>query len=228
MKCIWLGQGGLLFDFDGFKVMVDPYFSDSVGAQEPAKKRRVPMDPAFLEIRPDVLILTHDHLDHTDPETLAPLLQKHRNICVLASGNAWNRVRAFGGDHNYVQFNEDTVWTQGPVRFLAIHAQHSDSAAIGVVLHYGSNAYYITGDTLYHRQVIEGLARWNITPDVVFLPVNGVGNNMNMVDASSLAQQIGAKQVVPIHFGLFDDLNPEKDFPCDRKVIPEYFREIPL
>ena len=177
MKCIWLGQGGLLFDFDGFKVMVDPYFSDSVGAVDPAKKRRIPVDPTFLNIRPDVLILTHDHLDHTDPETLAPLLQKHSGICVLASGNAWNRARTFGGDHNYVQFNEDTVWTQGPVRFLAVHAQHSDSAAIGVLLQHGNKTYYVTGDTLYHRQIIENLAHWNITPDVVFLPVNGVGNN---------------------------------------------------
>ena len=63
MKCIWLGQAGLLFDFDGIKVMMDPYLSDSVAAVNPLNKRRIAVDESFFDIRPDVLILTHDHLD---------------------------------------------------------------------------------------------------------------------------------------------------------------------
>jgi len=70
MRCTWLGQAGLLFDLDGIKVMIDPYLSDSVAKVNPLNKRRVPVDERVFDIRPDVLILTHDHLDHTDPETL--------------------------------------------------------------------------------------------------------------------------------------------------------------
>ena len=66
MKCTWIGQAGLLFDFDGVKIMIDPYLSDSVAAVNPANKRRMPVDETLWDIRPDVLILTHDHLDHTD------------------------------------------------------------------------------------------------------------------------------------------------------------------
>ncbi len=29
MQCIWLGQAGLLFEKDGYKIMIDPYLSDS-------------------------------------------------------------------------------------------------------------------------------------------------------------------------------------------------------
>ena len=62
---------------------------------------------------------------------------------------------------------------------------------------------------------------------MVFLPVNGVGNNMNMEDAARFARQTGAKQVVPFHVGMFDDLRPE-DFPMENKVIPELYKEIRL
>lgn len=154
MKCTWLGQAGLLFDYDGFLVMVDPYLSDSVAAVNPANRRRVEVDKRFFDRKPDVLILTHDHLDHTDPETLDVILKKYSGICVLASQNAWKHVRTYGNAHNYVMFDRHTQWTQGPVHFQAVHAQHSDEHAIGVLITCREKTVYVTGDTLYHTQVI--------------------------------------------------------------------------
>ena len=228
MKCTWLGQAGLFFDFDGVKVIVDPYLSDSVAAVNPANKRRVAVDETFFCIKPDVLILTHDHLDHTDPETLDIILNKWTSICVLASQNAWKHVRAYGKDHNYVMFDRGTYWTQGEIYFQAVHAQHSDDAAMGVLITYQNETYYVTGDTLYHDKVIEDVKKTGRSIEAVFLPVNGVGNNMNMADAARFAQAVCAKKVVPIHFGLFDDLKPEQDFCCENKIVPEIYKEIKL
>ena len=67
MKCIWLGQAGFLFRKDGFKIMVDPYLSNSVERINPKNYRRVPVNESFFEIKPDVMIFTHNHLDHYDP-----------------------------------------------------------------------------------------------------------------------------------------------------------------
>ena len=228
MKCIWLGQAGLLFDFDGIKVMMDPYLSDSVAAVNPLNKRRIAVDESFFDIRPDVLILTHDHLDHTDPETLDILLKKWDGICVLASKNAWGRVRTYGGSHNYVMFDRCTEWTYGPIHFQAVHAQHSDTSAVGVLITWKGKTYYVTGDTLYHRQVLSDVKESGKTVDVVFLPVNGVGNNMNMADAARFAKAVGAEKTVPVHFGLFDALRPETEFACENKVVPVIYQEIPL
>jgi L-ascorbate metabolism protein UlaG (beta-lactamase superfamily) len=44
--------------------------------------------------------------------------------------------------------------------------------------------------------------------DYCFLPINGVGNNMNAKDASDFAYEIGAHRAVPLHYGLFDDIEP--------------------
>jgi L-ascorbate metabolism protein UlaG (beta-lactamase superfamily) len=60
---------------------------------------------------------------------------------------------------------------------------------------------------------------------MVFLPVNGVGNNMNLVDAKRFANRIDAKHVVPIHFGMFDQLKVA-DF--KRGIIPKIYEEIKI
>lgn len=224
MKVTFLGQAGLLFDFDGLRVMVDPYFSNSVGKLRPEKNRRQKAEMSFLEKKPDVLILTHDHLDHADPETLEILLKKRSGICVLAGRNAWETALQFGGDHNYVCFTPGCIWTEGSVSFEAVLAAHSDPEAIGVLIRYNGKVYYITGDTLRSRRVTESLG---CQPDVVFLPINGVGNNMNMADAAAFAKEISARKAVPLHFGMFDDLDPE-GFIFENRVIPELWKEISL
>ena len=55
MKVTWLGQAGLLFESKGVKIMVDPYLSDSVKEIQPHFWRRVPVDEAFFEVKPDVI-----------------------------------------------------------------------------------------------------------------------------------------------------------------------------
>lgn len=225
MKITWLGQAGLLLETGNKKIIVDPYLSNSCFKLNPASDRRMPVDEKYLKMKPDVLILTHDHLDHTDPETLEHYLCKNEGILVLASQNAWNHARGMATGHNYVMFNRYTQWTFDDVKFTAVKAEHSDNYAIGVIIEAEGKTYYITGDTLYNTEIFKDLPA-NI--DVVFLPVNGVGNNFNMTDAARFAKEIGAKKVVPVHFGLFDSLEPGKDFACDNKVIPSIYKEIEL
>jgi L-ascorbate metabolism protein UlaG (beta-lactamase superfamily) len=168
------------------------------------------------------MIFTHNHLDHYDPETVKHFLSEHSRITVLAPSSVWAEVRKIGGWNNYVLFDRHTQWTEGSIRFEAVKACHSDPSAIGVVMHDEAKTYYVTGDTLYNKEIFLDLPK-NI--DVVFLPINGVGNNMNMADAVRFAAECGAKNVVPIHFGMFDELNPEL-FACPNKVIPEIYKEI--
>lgn len=59
-----------------------------------------------------------------------------------------------------------------------VKACHSEHSAFGVILEYKGKKYYVTGDTLYNTDILKSLPE-NIY--AVFLPVNGVGNNMNGV-----------------------------------------------
>ena len=226
MKITWLGQAGLLFQTSDCIVMIDPYLSDSVGESNPACHRRVPVEEQYFSLKPDIIVFTHDHLDHYDSQTVSHFLSSQTQITVLSPTSVWQKVRLTGGTNNYVSFNRGTHWTQNHLRFTAVRAEHSDPYAIGVIitdLHDGKT-YYITGDTLYNTAIFDDLPQ-NI--HAVFLPVNGVGNNMNMTDAARFATAIDAKYAVPLHWGLFDGLDGA-DFPFENKIVPEFFREISI
>lgn len=224
MKVTWLGQAGLLFEEDDLKIVIDPYLSDSVEKIEPHNKRRVPVEAKFLDIKPDIIVLTHNHLDHADRDTLKYYLGENSEVCVLASYNAWQNVRMFGGiKNNYVMFNRGTVWTERGIRFEAVYAEHSDNYAIGVIICTNEKTYYVTGDTLYNKKIFKDLPK-NI--DYIFVPVNGRGNNMNMHDAEKFCRKIGRK-AIPVHCGLFDEIDMKR-FGCENKFVPEFYREIIL
>lgn len=221
----WLGQAGLWLALGSTSILIDPYLSDSVGEIDPSKHRRVPVETRFLEQQPDILICTHDHLDHTDPATLCHFLERRPSITVLAPGRAWERVRAFGNGHNYVQLNRFSQWSEGDVRICAVPAAHSDPDAIGVLLHWAGRTLYITGDTLYNRQVLDEVPAG---VDAVFLPINGEGNNMNAVDAARFARDIGAQCVIPVHWGMLDSISPQlPDCGC-AVTIPTLYEEMVL
>lgn len=224
MKITWLGQAGLLVEKGSYQILIDPYLSDSVEKINPRNYRRVPVDPRFFEIKPDMMIFTHNHLDHYDPETVEHFLSAETAVTVLAPRSVWDEVRKTGGCNNYILFNRHTRWTEGGITFTAVLAAHSDSTPIGVILDDGAKKYYVTGDTLYNEEIFTDLPA---DIDAVLLPINGVGNNMNKTDAADFAKRTGAKKVVPLHWGLFDELDPA-DFSCENKVIPSIYKEILL
>ena len=224
MKVIWLGQAGLLFECRGIRIMLDPYLSDSVEKINPKNYRRVPVKKELFDIKPDIMIFTHNHLDHYDEETVRHFINEDSGLTVLAPRSVWDTVRKLGGNNNYVLFNRHTCWTECGIRFTAVKAEHSDIAPIGVIIDDGERKYYITGDTLYNEEIFNDIPE-NIY--AVFLPINGVGNNMNMCDAKMFAEKTKARVAVPIHFGMFDELEPT-GFEFENKVIPEIYKEIEL
>ena len=229
MKVTWLTQAGLLFENDNVRILVDPYLSNSVAKIEPEHQRRIPVEEKFFKVSPDIIIITHAHADHLDTETLERYLNGGaKPITVMAPYNAYLEVSKFGGPHNYVMLNPRSVWSEKGVTVYAVKAEHSDPTAAGYIIDDGNKTYYISGDTLYNYDVIdEVLSLVEDGVDVAFLPINGVGNNMNASDAADFAYEIGAKCAVPIHWGLFDSIDPES-FDFDDAVIPEPYKEIAL
>ncbi len=224
MKYIFIGQGGLLIESGETKIMIDPYLSDYVKSVNPKNYRRVPVDESLFDIEPDFLLFTHNHIDHYDPETAPRFLSKERMMTVLAPTSVWNEARKCGGSHNYVAFDRGSEWTEKGIRFRAVKAVHSDAYAIGFVIEELScgETVYVSGDTLYNNEILRELPEGLFA---AFLPINGVGNNMNIEDAKRFGRETGAKWIVPVHFGMFDE-SDGSGFDLPNAKIPEIYKEI--
>jgi L-ascorbate metabolism protein UlaG (beta-lactamase superfamily) len=231
MKVTWLTQAGYLFESGKMRILIDPYLSDSLGEKNPDKKRRIPADKAALSIRPDVILITHAHEDHLNLETLLPVLDEYDNITILCSESSFSAIKALGkyeGKHNIVMLAAHSVWSEGGITFYAVRAEHSDRSAVGFIIDDGNKTYYHSGDTLYNYDVLDDvLDLVEDGVDFAFLPINGKGNNMNAKDAADFAYELGAGAAIPMHYGLFDEINPES-FDFEDAIILEPYKETEL
>lgn len=224
MKITWLGQAGLLFDNGKTKIMIDPYLSNSVEEINPKNYRRTPIDERIFSVEPNIMVFTHDHLDHYDPKTVRKFLDNNRkSATVLCPLSVWQKARLNGGPHNYVLLDRHSEWTEQGFRFCAVKAAHSDLSAIGIILEdlCEHKVYYIAGDTIYNSEIFSDLPD---RIDIAFLPINGVGNNMNASDAVRFFLDCGAKTAVPYHVGMFDELTPQ-EFDHNNKIVLEVYKE---
>ncbi len=230
MKVTWLTQAGLLFDTGKVKILVDPYLSDECAALGESKRRRIAVPDSALGIKPDMLLITHEHMDHLDTPTVARIFDKaEQRITVLAGENAYPKLEALSnGRHNCVLLAPHSVWSEGGVTVYSVKAEHSDRGAVGFIIDDGNKTYYVSGDTLYNYDVIDDvLSLVESGVDYAFLPINGMGNNMNARDAADFAYEIGAKSAIPVHYGLFDSIDPA-DFDFEDAIILEPFVETRL
>lgn len=229
MKVIWLGQNGFLFVSGKNKVLIDPYLSDSLKDIDSRMERGWSINKRFLEVEPDVIVLTNSHMDHTDIATLRNYIERNKyQTTLLCCESAFNIIASSGiiGRYNNVLMENGSQWTHDHLVFEAVPAKTDDKTAIGVIItdNVENKKYYITSDTLYNRNIFRHIPR---DIEALFLPINGEDGGMNMDDAERFARQIDAIHTVPVHFGMFDDVNPKK-FKAEGAVIPEIYRIIPL
>ncbi|MBR0231291.1 MAG: MBL fold metallo-hydrolase [Clostridia bacterium] len=220
MKVTRLGQAGLLFAAGSAKILVDPYFTDSAFAVSGVHRKSEAPDWVW-DIKPDIVLITHDHTDHYDPGTFSRFVNEKTAATVLAPRSVWEKARLQGGGNNCVLVSPGVQWTCGGVTVKTVTAFHSDPYAVGFVLEADGKKVYITGDTLYNPAALKD----DTAPsdaDYVFLPINGRGNNMNAGDAARLASACRAKHAVPVHYGLLDDISPQSFVSPVKKVMNDY------
>ncbi|WP_373047565.1 MBL fold metallo-hydrolase [Vulgatibacter sp.] len=72
LRLRWLGHSTVLFEIDGARILTDPIFSDRASPSTlvgPHRFHPLPVEPAALPPL-DAVLLSHDHYDHLDMETV--------------------------------------------------------------------------------------------------------------------------------------------------------------
>jgi L-ascorbate metabolism protein UlaG (beta-lactamase superfamily) len=212
----WLGQSGFLVQYEGRHVLLDPYLSDSLTRKYASTdKPHVRMtervvDPAELDFI-DAVTSSHNHTDHLDAETLAPLMTANPNITMICP----EANRAFVADRLKCPVDRPRGLRDGEsvdigaFRFTAVPAAHEEVSPeyAGYVIGFGSWKIYHSGDTLLYERMADRLKPFHV--DVAILPINGkaperrVAGNLNSWEAAELGAAIGARTVIPCHYEMF-------------------------
>ena len=192
----WLGQGGLLLADGTHEICIDPYLSDVVNRVAGRPRMVAPcVEPEALQS--DLVICTHNHLDHVDIDAIPRMNTKKMRF--LAPTDAREQLLACGVT-DYVPFDEGARYTLGAFQVQAVFAAHS-VPAVGVLVRHGDVTLWVSGDTLYDARLRE-MASERI--DVMFICINGKLGNMNVDEAVTLTHEVAPRVGVPFHYGMFE------------------------
>ncbi len=200
----WIGQSGYILHDGTTEICIDPYLSNVV--DRIAHRGRMVQAPFLPEaLKSDVVICTHNHLDHVDIDAI-PQMEKE-NMLFLAPQDA-EKTLFDCGVVNYQVFEEGTTVTVGDFELKAVFADHS-VPTVGVIVKHNGMVLYFSSDTEYNEK-LEKLSEYGI--DMMFICINGKLGNMNVEEAVKLTKIIHPKVGVPTHYGMFESNteNPKK------------------
>ena len=190
----WLGHSAFELYIDGYRILVDPWLEN-------------PMSPVRVdEYRDnvDLIIVTHDHLDHTGNSVeLMKLNPRAKLVAVYELANYLGEQ--LGQPDRVVGAN-----IGGPVRipgvdlkvmfFPATHSATRGGAPTSVLVSGREASVYHAGDTglVAEMQLVGEL----YSIDIALLPIGG-HFTMDALQAAKAAQMLRAKVAIPMHYNTF-------------------------
>ena len=219
----WIGHATLLVQLAGVNVLTDPIWSDRASPVYFAGPRRLVAPGMRFEDLPPIhaVVISHDHYDHLDVDTIERLVRVHQPRFFVPLGlKEWLR------DHGARDVVELDWWEASTFRgltFTCTPAQHSSGRGLrdqnlrlwsSWVVAGGGKKLWFAGDTGYTASLREIGKR--LGPfDVAAIPIGGYSayeahhpNHVNPEEALQLFEEENARLMVPIHFGTFE-LNRE-------------------
>jgi len=205
----WFGQNGYIFKSDeGTLVSTDLYLTHSCEAlhTELDLRRQAPIliEPEDLDV--DVYTCTHNHQDHTDPETIGRLRNRDTMQFVgpHPSCEVYRRERIEDG-------RIVPAWPSCEIGFrdvsihgtFALPTDDTDLNHMGYVFRFGNGPrVYVTGDTDYSELLVSAARH---APDLVITCINGGFNNLSHYEAADLVGKIQPRAAIPCHYDMFRD-----------------------
>ncbi len=220
IKMSWLGHASMLIECSGLRILVDPHLGShcSIAPRTwPAPLQAEACGPV------DLVLISHAHRDHLDPETLSRL-QSIGTLILPRGCEDWlkNNIQV----HQLIKADSDQQYSGLGWKvesFALAHGGHRNHPfrlgnlkALGYVLHIGSKKIVIIGDS---GADLDGLAlKDRFRPDIALLPIGAYSpawpigeQHLNPEQAVQLGFDLGVSWVIPIHFGTFrlslDDTN---------------------
>jgi len=223
----WIGHSTVLINFFGTTILTDPVFYERIGVNifgmtfGPSRFTH----PALTidEIpKPDIILLSHAHMDHMDYESLSTITDKFSNEihCITAHNTAdviaelkWKSLQEIDwGEETELQgikFNANEVkhfgWRYPWEKDRSNGYMQDGRSYNAVIIEKNGKKILFGGDTAYH-EFFKPLKDENI--DIAIMPIGAYNpwkkNHCNPEEALIMADEhIGAKYFIPIHTKTF-------------------------
>lgn len=226
VRVYWLGQAGFVVEAAGFRLLIDPYLSNSLGEKyRGARFSHDRMMPAPVDVaglaQVDLVLSTHHHTDHMDPATLKPLLASRPDTRFVAPAASEAQALERSGISKERLILADAGERKQPLLGLVITATPAAHEArerdvegrhrfLGYVIEAEGLRLWHSGDCMPFDGLVESVLP--LKPDVALLPVNGrrpelsrngVPGNFTLEEAIETAQSVGARTMIAHHYGMF-------------------------
>ncbi|RYD49874.1 MAG: MBL fold metallo-hydrolase [Verrucomicrobiaceae bacterium] len=224
VRVTWIGHASFFLQFADHSVIVDPNWAKWHG---PVKRQRNP----GLELRGvpevDLVLVTHAHFDHLHKPSLK-ILQAREGIVVPRGSGSLVRKLGFPATHEMkiwdaLNFAElEVIHTPSHhwgARF--IHDTHRDYG--GYIVRAGGKSVFHCGDSAYFDGFTEIGKRCDI--DIALMPIgaydspSGRDVHMNPEEAVRAFADLGAKAMIPMHYGTFPLGNEALHEPVERLLM---------
>jgi L-ascorbate metabolism protein UlaG (beta-lactamase superfamily) len=215
----WVGHATLVVQLDGVNVLTDPHWSLRASPVSFGGPRRLtPPGLRFEDLPPiHVVVISHDHYDHLDRDTVKRLAATHRPRFLVPLG-----LKAWFADIGITDVEELDWWDErsvGGLTFTCVPAQHFSGRTLfdrnrrlwsGWVVVGRERRLYFAGDTAYWDGLKAIGAR--LGPfDLAALPIGAYlppaimkASHMSPEEALTAFADVRARLLVPIHWGTFD------------------------
>ncbi|MGE5498098.1 MAG: MBL fold metallo-hydrolase [Syntrophothermus sp.] len=226
LTAAWIGHSTVLMNFCGVKILTDPVFFERIGLYfwgytwGPARYTRPALRAGEIP-KPDIVLLSHAHMDHMDYESLKFLSEKYPDqIDVVTSWNSHDVIEDLPWK-SLKELDWGQKYTINDVEFEALEVKHfgwrypwEKDRSRGYMKGARSyNAYYMHrsgksvlfgGDTAYTDKLDAVKGR---PVDVAIMPVGAYNpwkfNHCNPEEALKMAHSINARNFIPIHCNTF-------------------------
>jgi L-ascorbate metabolism protein UlaG (beta-lactamase superfamily) len=222
----WIGHSTVLLSIDGFTILTDPVFSRriglSIGPVTVGFKRLVAPALSLSEIpAPDLILLSHAHMDHFDLPTLRKLENPYSTL--ITAANTSDLLRGSSAKPRYRAVKE-LRWNEtaqvGPASVRAFEVRHW-GARMRSDTYRGYNGYLIEagryrvvfgGDTAFTDSFKQ--IRSSRPVDLALMPIGAydpwIAAHCTPEQALAMANHAGAEFVLPLHHRTFQ-LSREPD-----------------
>jgi L-ascorbate metabolism protein UlaG (beta-lactamase superfamily) len=222
----WLGQAGFVLKTADAVLVIDPYLSDSLAKKyAEAEFKHLRMMPPPIKAKDlkgiDLVLASHRHSDHMDPDTL-PVLAENNPRChfVVPRSEAAYAAQLGVPRERTVGLNAgETFVFDEEVSVEAIPSAHEEIKTndggehlyLGYLLKLDGINLYHSGDCVPYPGLCESLTKRDI--QFALLPLNGrdayrternIIGNFTVSEAINLCVTAGIPNLIGHHYGLFD------------------------